>query len=411
ELNNILVDVMKWMKEPQGKHLWFWKDENIATKYNLELFSSLFRSLLIREHPPLFPVNLMLPLISKKPLNKTLDIIKNRLFEDNFKFCVYVLFYKELNKLLKDGKLEEVFPDGDGEVIIKKIAESKGEYLEELLFPVVSQEESRPEDDKPPAEEEESRSEDDQPQAENEANPPEEEKEPSKEEIISENLKQLMKDILERESFGNGITKAVSTSMDKGFEKGYENLQFSGELRGEISGVINFLCSYYERVVFLIDQLELFNVLEPSVKSKLIGMISELKVLGENNVLILFTTSPSCKKLIGSEYSKNYRETKLDLKDDLPPPSGEIDETKLKEIMIKFFSNDVYRKFKEKEFKEKENNKLFPFTEDALVELVKRGKGNPVKVLLGAGRVLAKGKEANFPELNKDRVCKFLESQ
>ena len=166
--------------------------------------------------------------------------------------------------------------------------------------------------------------------AENEANPPEEEKAPSKEEIISENLKKLMKDILERESFGNGITKEVSASMGKGFEKGYENLQFSGELRGEMSGVINFLCSYYERVVFLIDQLELFNVLEPSVKSKIIGMISELNILGENNVLILFTAPPSCEKLIGSDYSKNYRETKLDLKDDFPPHSGEIDENKLK---------------------------------------------------------------------------------
>jgi hypothetical protein len=394
------------------KNFWLVKDQTVGGMYSIVVQSGVFRDFVISENPRLFPVYIPFPQVFGKLFQNVYSLMVDRLLPQYFRNCVYSFTYQELKGLVQREEEKQVFPDLDVPGFLKEMDETKGDVLDEILFPKEPEEE----EEEPPPVAEASASEPDEekePKAEASASEPDEEKEPkeekteetgaeAQEEAPADPRKDMLINFIETRSqaegsgFTTAIQEAIFIGLREGFENGCSKLTMTANYGEAIPSLLHLISFFYHKSVLFVDQLDMWPFVPKQEKASFLGDATQLKFLSGGEIVFLFITDADAYKAFDKSFSSGYEKLPLDLSligTDIST-LGTPEETE--KVLVSFLKADPAHSKKG----------LEPFASDSVAELVSRSNGNIVEELDMAATLIEKGRSQGFPSIDKEFVRK-----
>lgn len=362
EIEKVLSAIKVEAGKNHPKNLWLIKDPDAANMYNVAVAAGVFRGLVFSEDPRLFPVYVALPIVFATPLKRIYELMADRLQPKDMRNCVYTLLAEELKGLVKRGEDKSVLPEIDVPELIDEITKTDGIVLDEILFPP-----------KPAAEAAATEEEEEKAAGEEETTPVEPE-DPRREALINFVEGRVRDETL---GFPTVTQNAVVIGMRDGFEKGREALTVGSGYREALAGLIRLISYFYQKILVFIDQVEMWEMFSDTEKAAFLGVMTELGFLSGGQSMLVFAGELSTYKAFDPNFTKGCKKINLDLRltytdlDTLTSVEG------VERMLTDFLEADPIRREKG----------LRPFTRSDVEDLVRRAKGNTLKILEGARRM------------------------
>lgn len=368
EIEKVLSAIKVEAGKNHPKNLWLIKDPDAANMYNVAVAAGVFRGLVISGDPRFFPVYVALPIVFATPLKRIYELMADRLQPKDMRNCVYTLITEELKGLVERGEDKEALPEVDVPGLIEEITRTDGIVLDEILFPPkpAAEAAATEEEEKAAGEEEIT------PVAETSVSEPED---PRREALINFIEGRVRDETL---SFPIVTQNAIVIGMRDGFEKGREALTVGSGYRDALAGIIRLISYFYHKILIFIDQVEMWEMFSDTEKAAFLGVMTEFGFLSGGRSMLVFASELAAYKAFDPNFTKGYKKINLNLRlthTDLDKLTS-IEETE--KVLIDFLEADPIHKGKS----------LSPFTRDDVKDLVKRSKGNILKILEEARKLL-----------------------
>ncbi len=384
EINFILYQIEKALKEHKDQALWFWYPKEAGLFYEIDFYSAFFRSLSLLEKPRFYLSDVLLPHIVESPLHGLYRLSVLRITRDAFRQAFYSFFFRQLEQLSQAGQLTQVFPEG--ERILALPSGERENFLDEIFFYQEESQKERGEEEKIEVEEKE------------------EEKEEKKE--LKEKILEFLERLFESQKVGEAVKHAFQrVIIRKSWDEALVSLQEDPVINPEATlvGWINFLNFNYDKVIFFFDQMEKLIEFDDDLQASLIGSISQVQFLLKGKSLFLFFASGRERENLfpfvrGKELEINF--WPIFQSEEISNFEG------AKEAVISFLNRDPYRDERKEGLEGKE--RTFPFTQEALFQIYQASEGNFLNFLEKVGEVLEKGRERNFSPIDTKLISEIL---
>ncbi len=409
EINRIMAFIGDLASQPGMPRLWILKDDSASPEHSIAVIGGIFRTLLRSESPRFYATYAPLPMLAENPLREVTHLLVDRFQDPIFRRCLYSFIYQELEKVLESNQANEVLPEVDVEDILARMNETRGEVIEEILFPKKEEEEeSGVESQESEVESQESgeeeESEVESQESEDTGLKVKETEEEKKQKEIARRLADFIVEVSKKMQFGAQVESAIEVTVRESFSKGLSNLSQYLKYRELIPGLIQLLFYVYKRVVVLVDQLEMWGMFEEAQKGRFIGTLSELEWLAKDKAILIFSSYAETLEEVGETYTAGFIKQTLDLKLANIDVATPLSDEQLTEVLSEFMASDPYRTQKKDNLKRKKLDDLYPFTEDGVKQIIEHEYSDIVNVLDLSGRLLDEGRQAGYPIIDREFV-------
>lgn len=377
------------------RNLWLIRDKSVANMYNFAVEGGVFRKLVISENPRFLPVYVPLSEVFSGLLKGLHRLIVDRFLPDYLRNCVHAFAYQELKILAERGEDKQVLPELDVPQFLKEMDETKGEALDDILFPKKPEE---VEDTLPVTEA--SASEPDEAEAEK----TEETKTGEQEGVAADPRRDALIKFIETKSqekdysFGAAVQEAIFVSLRDGFEKGRARLEIPTGYRESTPGLVRLITRFYHKVVINIDQFESWEFFSEADKASFLGALTEFNFLSGGKIILLFTSDPLVFDTFDESFRRGFQGVPLDLSLIASDISLLNTPEQTERVLRNFLQADPVH----------DNKELEPFTADGVAELISRSDGNILKGLELASSLIEKGSSQRFPSIDREFVSKSI---
>lgn len=384
EAEKVTYSIKEEAPKENPKSFWLVKDQTVGGMYNIMVQSGVFRDFVISENPRIFPVYIPFPQVFGKLFQSAYALMVDRLLPQYFRNCVYSFAYQELKGLVERGEAKQILPELDVPGFLKEMDKTKGEVLDEILFPKKPEE---AEEETPPVAEASA--------SEEEQEEPEPPVDPRKEMLIKfiEDRSQA-----EGSGFTTAIQEAIFIGLREGFENGRSKLTMIANYGEAIPSLLHLISFFYHKTVLFVDQLDMWPFVPKQEKASFLGDVTQLKFLSEGKIIFLFITDSDAYKAFDEGFSRGYEKLPLDLSLIGVDVATLNTPEEAEKVLVSFLKADAAHVGKE----------LEPFTTDSVTELVSRSNGNIVKELDMAASLIEEGRSQGFPSIDKEFVTKSI---
>jgi hypothetical protein len=332
--------------------IWVWHDD-ISLEHRIGIFGGLFRTMIISDNPKVFPVDIPVNFPKGNFLRDVYKLFLSRLDEEKLKVVFYTFLKDSLEK-------DEVYVNPDRKKsLLKGVREEGFSYFEKVTL----------------GEE--------------------------KDDEISKELLELTKAYFKKIEAGPALERATEIFVRLGPQHVLKSLIPVDPVE-DITGLINFLRIYYDLVVIFLDNMEDLEIRKMPNKANIVGGLSELETLAENKALLIFFCQPLVKETLGKKMASKFDQ--LNYSFELSSYQKEaLSEEEVKNLIRDFLSSDKNWLSKRKNYSD-----TWPFAEDALRVIFQKSRGDPIKVLEMAAKLLNEGKKSKYPVIESKLAEKVL---
>jgi hypothetical protein len=433
EIQRLLRILMDRVRDDSAPNPWIVKDRRGGTEHNVSVIGGMFRFLVESEQLRIFPVYAPLPIIYESPLGGILRMTLDRLTEDSLRLCVSAFIYDELH----DFPGHESEAPFDVKEFLQRLDESDGKILEELFDlgkgqsegqSAVGSEQSGVPLASPSAglgagssQESEEQSEVRSPESEgelesdgsgeaegiegtkgnSEAEPKESEEDPE----IKKQREWLLSFVTsraEQTKLGEQIRDTLRTTLTEGWKEGKKALDAASPQNEVLMGLCRLMSRYFKKVIVFVDQLEGWSGLDETEQATFLGAVAEFNFFATPAALLVFVSYDRALEEMGERIARQFQLVNLNLRQAYLNLDG-VGRDEVRLMILEFLNSDSYREERQDQVAE-EQGELFPFTEEAVVELCERTGFNLTEILFAAHDLLEAGATKNYPLIGEPFV-------
>lgn len=169
-----------------------------------------------------------------------------------------------------------------------------------------------------------------------------------------------------------------------------------------LQNIINFIIIQKEMfLVILIDEFEFFTSLPNIARNRFADDLREFIDVNKKKIFLIIASTPSGIHFIKENYTALERRLFTNMQD-----LGQFETDDVKELIILYLKNARIDESMNTDNIIKDE--LFPFTDDAIIEIYEKTKGNIAAILVSCRQLISKLQQSNEAIIDQNFIKKYL---